>query len=121
MMSDTTKLDPMARSAKGKRPSFYETPGLDQMMSMVMVLASEVSVLADQIDLMQRVAGQNGLDLAGGMSSITLDQEALEVREARRQAMLDRLFYLMRKEASEATANETSEAYVGVIEEIAQG
>lgn len=120
-MTQTPTLDPMIRSAKGKRPSFYDQPGLDQMMSMIMVLAGEVSVLADQIDLMQRVAGANGLDLTGGMKAIVLDQPALEAREARRQAMLDRLFYLMRKEAAEAAENETSEAYVGVIDEIAKG
>ncbi|MCC2976537.1 hypothetical protein LK533_07595 [Sphingomonas sp. PL-96] len=117
----TQTLPPMLRSAKGKRPSFYDTPGLDQMMSMIMVLAGEVSVLADQIDLMQRVAGSKGLDLAEGMKTIELSQEALEEREARRQAMLDRLFYLMRKEAAEAEAEETAEGYSRVIEEIAQG
>jgi hypothetical protein len=118
-MTDT--ITPMARSAKGKRPGFYDTPALDHMMSMVMVLAGEVSVLADQIDLMQRVAAEKGLDLAGGMKTIKLDQPALEAREARRQAMLDRLFYLMRKEAAEAEAQETSEGYSDVIRDIAQG
>jgi hypothetical protein len=117
----TDEIAPMLRSAKGKRPSFYETPGLDQMMSMIMVLAGEVSVLADQVDLMQRVAAEKGLDLAGGMKTITLDQDALEAREARRQAMLDRLFYLMRKEAAEAEAQETSEGYSQVIADIAKG
>jgi hypothetical protein len=116
-----TMTQPMQRSARGKRPSFYETPALDQMMSMIMVLASEVSVLADQIDGMQRVAAAGGLDLKGGMAKLVLDQDALEEREARRQAMLGRLFYLMRKEADEASASETSEAYAKVIEEIAQG
>lgn len=117
----TQTISPMLRSAKGKRPSFYETKGLDQMMSMIMVLAGEVSVLADQIDLMQRAAADKGLDLAGAMQAVTLDQPALEEREARRQAMLDRLFYLMRKEAAEASAEETSEGYSRTIEEIAIG
>lgn len=117
----TDEIAPMVRSAKGKRPSFYDTPGLDQMMSMILVLAGEVSVLGDQIDLMQRVAAEKGLDLSGGMKTIQLDQAALEEREARRQALLDRLFYLMRKEAAEAEAQETSEGYTKVIEEIARG
>lgn len=116
-----TMTETMQRSARGKRPSFYEAPALDQMMSMIMVLASEVSVLADQIDGMQRVAALNGLDLKGGLETLDLDQSALEEREARRQAMLGRLFYLMRKEADEATASETSEGYAKVIAEIAQG
>jgi len=116
-----TDLKPMIRSAKGKRPGFYDTPALDQMMSMIMVLAGEVSVLADQIDLIQRAAGATGFDLAEAMRDFVFDQAALEEREARRQAMLDRLFYLMRKEAAEAEASETSEVYTQVLDEIARG
>jgi hypothetical protein len=117
-MTDTVK---MTRDARGKRPHLYDTPGLDQMMSMIMVLAGEVSVLADHVDSIERVAAENGLDLARGIANLTLDQTALEAREARRQAMLDRLFYLMRKEAAEAAAQETGEAYHQVIAEIAVG
>ncbi len=111
----------MVRDAKGKRPGFYETPALDQMMSMIMVLAGEVSVLADHVDSIERVAAANGLDLAGGIARLALDQDALEAREARRQAMLDRLFYLMRKEAAEAANQESSAGYIAVIDEIAVG
>ncbi|MGF7150424.1 acyl-CoA reductase-like NAD-dependent aldehyde dehydrogenase [Sphingomonas zeicaulis] len=117
-MTDSAK---MRRDARGKRPNFYDTPGMDQMMSMIMVLASEVSVLADDVDAMQRIAAANGLDLKAGMASLQLDQAALEEREARRQALLDRLFYLMRKEASELAAQETSENYISTIDEIAVG
>jgi hypothetical protein len=115
------EIEPMNREAKGKRPGFYETPGLDQMMSMIMVLASEVSVLADHIDSIERVAAEKGLDLAAGVAALHLDQEALETREARRQALLGRMFYLMRKEAAEAAEQDTSAAYLSVIEEIAVG
>lgn len=111
----------MNRNAKGKRPHFYETPALDQMMAMIMVLAGEVSVLADHIDSIERVAAANGLDLRAGIATLTLEQPALEEREARRQAMLERLFYLLRKEAAEAGAAETSDGYVSVIDEIAAG
>lgn len=111
----------MKRSAQGKRPHFYETPALDQMMSMIMVLAGEVSVLADHVDSIERVAAAKGLDLRAGIAELALDQPALEEREARRQALLGRMFYLMRKEASEAAASETSDGYAAVIGEIAVG
>lgn len=111
--------DTMIRNAQGKRPAFYETPPLDQMMSMIMVLAEEVSVLADHVDSLERVAKDKGLDLAEGVKTLKLDQAALEAREARRQAFLSRLFYLMRKEAAEAAAHETTDGYIQTIEEIA--
>lgn len=110
----------MKRDARGKRPQFYDSPALDQMMSMIMVLAGEVSVLADEIDSIKRVAAQRGIDLASEIKGLKLDEAALEERETRRQQMLERLFYLIRKEAAEAAGNETPEGFTAVIEEIAQ-
>jgi len=111
----------MKRDSRGKRPGFYEEPALDQMMSMLIVLAGEVSVLADQLDSTQRVLAKHGIDAAGEIATLELDAEALEAREARRQAMLERMFYLIRKEAAELTKSETTEGYNTALEEIAQG
>ena len=111
----------VVKDAKGKRPQFYETPGLDQAMSMIMVLANEVAVLHDRLDSSERVAKAGGLDLASGIETLTLDQDALEAREAWRQDFLERLFYLARKDASEAAATDTAERYQATIEEIAVG
>jgi len=111
----------MKREAKGKRPHFYQDPALDQMMSMIMVLAGEVSVLADQLDSTHRVLAKHGIDAALEIATLEFDDEALQQREGRRQAMLERMFYLVRKEAAEAGAAETSESYIKTIDEIAVG
>ncbi len=107
------------RDAKGKRPAFYEAEGIDQVMSMVMVMASEITVLRDRIDAQERVAKQNGLDMAAAIESLELDEAALQEREARRQDFLQRLFYLARKEANEAATNQTSSDFNKTIEDIA--
>lgn len=109
------------RDAKGKRPDFYPTPGLDHAMSMIMVLANELSVLRDRLDSAERVAKGQGIDLAAGIEALELDQDALEAREAWRQDFLGRLFYLSRKDASGAAAAETGEGYKQAIAEIAEG
>ena len=111
----------MKRDARGKRPQFYQDPAIDQMMSMIMVLAGEVSVLADQLDSTQRVLAHHGIDVKAEIDALVLDDAALEAREARRQAMLERMFYLVRKEAAEAAAKETTEGYVATLDAIAQG
>lgn len=110
----------VVKDAKGKRPQFYDAPGLDQAMSMIMVLANEVSVLHDRLDAAERVAKAGGLDLASGIETLTLDQDALETREAWRQDFLERLFYLARKDASEAARSESEAGYRETIAEIAQ-
>jgi hypothetical protein len=109
----------MRRDSRGKRPAFYDHPALDQMMSMIMVLTSEMSVLTDHVDSLERVLAASGIDVAGGMADLKLDQDALEAREAGRQRLLERIFYLMRKEATEARAGETAPGYMQVIDEIA--
>lgn len=119
-MNDTVQPR-VIRDAKGKRPVFYSTPGLDTAMSMILVLANELCVVRDRLDAVERVANANGLDLAAGVELLTLDQPALEEREARRQDFLDRLFYLARKEAAEAAGGESPEGYDATIAEIAEG
>jgi hypothetical protein len=111
----------VVRNAKGKRPQFYEAPGLDQAMSMILVLANELSVLHDRLDSVERVFKAKEMDLASEIEDLKLDQEALESREAWRQNFLERLYYLARKDAGEAAAAETDEKYNATIEGIAVG
>jgi hypothetical protein len=110
----------VVRDAKGKRPQFYDTPGIDQVMSMIMVLANEVSVLHDRVDSMERVSKAHGIDMASEIETLTLDQSALEAREGWRQNFLERLYYLLRKEAKEAAENDSTERYTTTIDDIAQ-
>ena len=121
-MTDTTsqKRPHVIPDAKGKRPDFYADKGVDQLMSMVMVLASELNVLRDRVDAQERVAKQHGLDLAAGIDMLKLDEKALEEREAWRQSFMSRLFYLARKEANEAATCQTRQGFNTVIEDIAK-
>lgn len=120
-----TTADPAARPtvfrhARGKRPEFYDTDGLDQAMSMIMVLASELSVLRDRLDSAERVAKGHGIDLAAGIETLELDQAALEERETCRQEFMRRLFYVQLKDAEEAAQAQTGEGYNRTIAEIAE-
>lgn len=122
-MTDTTttaERPHVVRHARGKRPQFYETPGLDAAMSMIMVLANELCVVRDRLDSAERVAATKGIDLAGGIETLQLDQTALEEREARRQDFLQRLFYHQLKDADEAAQAHTEATYNAAIHDIAQ-
>lgn len=119
-MTMTQDRPHVIRHAKGKRPQFYETPGLDAAMSMIMVLASEMCVLRDRLDSAERVAKASGIDLAGGIETLQLDQDALEEREQRRQDFMQRLFYLQLKDADEAAQAQTEAGYNKTIEDIAE-
>ncbi len=109
----------LIKDARGKRPSFHQTDGIDSLQAMVMVLASELTVLRDRLDAAERVAKGEGLDLAAGIEKLELDEEALKTREAWRQGFMERLFYLARKESGEESRNESREGYTRVIDDIA--
>ena len=120
-MIDQQERPHVVKDVKGKRPKFYEAPGMDQAMSMIMVLANELAVIHDRLDSAERVAKVHGMDLAAGIETLVLDQDALEAREAWRQDFLERLFYLMRKDASEAAQADSDETYKKAIADIAVG
>ncbi|MEY2884604.1 MAG: hypothetical protein RL490_2328 [Pseudomonadota bacterium] len=109
----------LRRNARGKRPQFHDAPGLDQAMSMILVLAQEFSALRDRLDTVERVASAAGLGAA--IEAYRPPQAVLEEREARRQAFLERLYYLARKDAAEAAENDSSELFTAALDDIAKG
>ncbi|MCE4552895.1 hypothetical protein [Pelomonas cellulosilytica] len=108
------------RHSRGKRPQFFTTSGMDEVMSMIIVLAQELSVLRDRVDAIERVSAAHGLDLAKEIEALVLDQEALDARELRRQQLFERLYYLVCKQAHELQQDESKQGYDQVITETAQ-
>ncbi len=45
----------MAKTAKGKRPVYFEDPQVDKLLAMVIALTGEVSVLRERIDNLERL------------------------------------------------------------------
>ena len=110
----------LERNARGKRPQFYATPGLDEAMSMIMVLANELSVVRDRLDTVEKVAAAKGLVLDAEIEAFEPDQATLEARELRRQDFLARLFYLARKQAAELQSGDSAERFASALDDIAE-
>jgi hypothetical protein len=110
----------MPRTVRGKRPQFFANPGLDEAMSMIMVLAEEVAVLRDRLDTVERVAADKGVFMAAEIEGYEFDQAALAARENWRQQFFERMFYLLRQQAAEAAGGDTAERYAEALESIAQ-
>jgi hypothetical protein len=47
--------------AAGKRPAFFEEPGMDQVVSMVLELAAELWVVRERVFVLESVLGQHGI------------------------------------------------------------
>ena len=46
------------RTAKGRRPYFFEDPNIDKLLAMIMALTGEVSVLRERLDTHERLAAK---------------------------------------------------------------
>lgn len=110
----------MPKDARGKRPDFYDTPGMDQAMSMILVLASELNVMRDRLDTVERIAAHKGLMLEDEIESYEPPETVRQAREARRQDFLDRLYFLARKDVSEQSRSESRDSYFNTLDEIAR-
>jgi hypothetical protein len=109
----------LKRTVRGRRPDFYPAQGMDQAMSMIMVLAQEFAVLRERVDTIERVAAGKGVFLAEDIEAFVPDQAVLEGRELWRQEFFERLFYLLHQQAAEAAGGDTAERFEETLAKIA--
>ena len=111
----------ITRFAKGKRPQFFETDGVDEAMSMILVLASEFSAMRDRLDTIEQIAAKKGIILADEIEDFVPDDRTIAARDDRRKDLLERVYYLTLKKAEEQKNDDSAERYTGVLDEIAKG
>lgn len=104
---------------KGKRPEFYDTPGVDYLMHMVLVLAQELSATRDRLDTIERVSEEKALFSVQDLENYKPDQQALESREENRQKFLSNFYSVMAQEAAEISSGDTKQRFEQVIDELA--
>ncbi len=104
---------------KGKRPEMFESPGVDYLIHMVMVLTQELNVANDQLDTLKRVLVEKQVLSDEEISTFAPNQEVLEQREERRQQMLDTLFAVIYQEAAEIDRKDSKQKYHQTIMDIA--
>ncbi len=106
------------RTVKGRRPQFHADPALDQLHGMVMAMATEMAVLYERIDTMERIGAEKGLMLREELQRYRPSDDALGEREAWRQAFLGRLFYLYREDVDDRLGKQDDAAYAAFLKEI---
>lgn len=82
----------LPRHAKGKRPHFFDDPAIDQMMTFILELTTEVGVVRDRLDTVERLLEEKGSITQADIENF-VPSEALEhERSARREAYTKRVF-----------------------------
>jgi hypothetical protein len=108
------------RSVKGHRPQFFEDREIDRLHGMVMAMATEMAVLYQRIDTMERIVAAKGVVLREELERYAPDAAAEGERERWRQKFLDRIFYLYREELDDRLSREDEAAYGRFLDEISR-
>jgi hypothetical protein len=62
--------------AKGKRPAYFDDPAQDRLLSILMAVAGEVSVLKERVDTVERLLDAKGTISRADIESYAPDRDA---------------------------------------------
>lgn len=82
----------LPRHSKGKRPYFFDDPAIDQLMTFIIELTAEVSVVYDRLDTVERLLAAKGTVSREDIENYRAPDAVEAERMARRDAYLKRVF-----------------------------
>ena len=90
-LTDPSKVV-LPRTTKGKRPSFFADPTIDQMMTFIVELTTEVGVMRERLDTVERLLDTQGSVTRASLEAYRPDAAVEAERAAWRDAFLKRVF-----------------------------
>lgn len=81
----------LPRQTLGKRPHFFDDPALDQMMTFLIELTTEVAVLRERQDTVERLLERDGKVTRASIEAFQPDAKTEAERVAWREAYLKRV------------------------------
>jgi hypothetical protein len=91
----------ISRTAKGERPQNFQDPAIDKVLGIALSLASEVSVLRDRLDTIERLIEARGLLPRSAIEAYEPAAEERAERAQRRMEYLDRILQAAHRELDE--------------------
>ncbi len=81
----------LPRTAKGQRPHFFDDPAIDQMMTFFLELMTEVAVLRERTDTIERLLDARGTVSRADIEAYRADPEVEVERVAWRNGYFQRV------------------------------
>ncbi len=78
--------------ASGRRPAFFAHDGVDQLVTMVLELATELWVVRERVFVIEAVAAQKGLPLKDAVEAYKPSESERAELERMRGTMMNQLF-----------------------------
>lgn len=90
----------LPRHSKGKRPYFFDDPAIDQMMTFLVELTAEVSVVYDRLDTVERLLESKGTISRKDIKAYRASGDVEAERMTRRDKYLKRVFRMHQPQAT---------------------
>ena len=88
----------LPRQSKGKRPQFFEEPGVDHLVAMVLELSAELATVYAKVDTLERMLDKAGVVDRAAALAFRPDPAGEAERAQWRELFLERLFRTWRAE-----------------------
>lgn len=118
-MGDADSIS-IPRSAKGKRPQYFEDPACDKLHFMVMALIEELSVTRDRLDAVERVLERKGVSTLSDVDRFEPTDADEAERSQRRQAYVAKIMKCFSDEAAQASRADPAMDFEKVVEAVAE-
>jgi len=109
----TKTRPPLPKAVKGGRPVFLDDPDSDRLATMLVALMGEVSLLADKLDTLSRVAAEKPVFSLADLEAYVPDDAVAAERAQRRSGMIARVLRVLHADA-EAQANPSAMTYAQI-------
>ncbi len=89
----------MSKTAKGKRPVYFEDPQTDKVLAIVMALIGEVSVLRERLDTIERLLEAKDILAIADIEAYQPDDSVAKEREQWRAEYIARVLRVLQTES----------------------
>jgi hypothetical protein len=97
--SKTLDVNALANAkAKGKRPYFFEDPAVERVLSITMAVASEVAVLRERMDTIERLMEAGTTVTKAAIDAYRPDDQSARERQEWHAAYIARILRIVQQE-----------------------
>ncbi len=118
-MANKDEFKPRPRAPRGVRPFALGDRHLERVLSMLVAVAAEVSVVHDRYDTLSRILAEKGMVKLEDLENFVPDDDVEAQREAWRQAFLGRMLRILQEDLQEDSLEEREENYRKLQEKLA--
>ena len=108
------------RTAKGRRPYFFDDPDIDRLLAMIMALAGEVSILRERMDTHERLAQKKKPATHQAIEDYKPDETTEAFRAQWRADYIARILRIVQVELDQIKRGDAQTDYEKIIEEVSK-